>query len=305
MTATAETPSADWRARCEVLLANALPAESDPTALAAAMRYSLLGGGKRIRPQLVYAAATACGGQACGGHACGGHGAATDRAAMAVEMVHAYSLIHDDLPAMDDDDLRRGRPTCHRAFGEAVAILAGDALQALAFATLARIDDLSADLVLAMVRRLAEAAGGSGMVLGQALDLAATGKHLELPALETLHRRKTGDLIAASVGLGALSTGCREPGLLRALEDYAANLGLAFQVRDDLLDEEQPTEVLGKRNGADRALGKATYVSLLGVAGARAALAQLHARALTAIAHLDARARPLRDLADYAVTRSH
>lgn len=285
----------DWRARCESLLAAALPPEDGAASLAAAMRYSLLGGGKRIRPQLVYAAAATCGAVR----------AATDRAAAAVEMVHAYSLIHDDLPAMDDDDLRRGRPTCHRVFGEAMAILAGDALQTLAFATLAEIDDLPADLVLAMVRRLAGAAGGSGMVLGQALDLAATGKHLEPAALETMHRRKTGDLIAASVALGALSTAGRDPELLRALEAYAANLGLAFQVRDDLLDEEQPTEVLGKRNGADRVLGKATYVSLLGVTGARATLGQLHARALAAIAHLDARAQPLRILADYAVTRSH
>jgi len=285
----------DWRRRCQATLAAALPAENGGTSLPAAMRYSLLGGGKLIRPCLVYAAAQAI----------GVSGAATDRAAAAVEMMHAYSLIHDDLPAMDDDDLRRGRPTCHRVFGEAVAILAGDALQALAFAELARIDDLAPALVVAMVARLAAAAGGEGMVLGQALDLAATGNTLDPAALETVHRRKTGDLIAASVVLGALSTGRRDPEQLQALEDYAAHLGLAFQVRDDLLDEEQSTEVLGKRNGADRALGKATYVSLLGAAAARTALVELHGRARAAIAHFDGGAEALRALADYAVNRGH
>lgn len=289
------TPPPDWRARCEALLSAALPSTEVAGDLAAAMGYSLLGGGKRIRPGLVQAAAEAT----------GIPGTATDRAAAAVEMIHAYSLIHDDLPAMDDDDLRRGRPTCHRVFGEATAILAGDALQALAFAELARIDDLPPALVLAMVRRLAAAAGGEGMVLGQALDLAATGGTLDLPALETMHRRKTGDLIAASVVLGALSTGTDDTDVLQALEAYAAPLGLAFQVRDDLLDVEQSTAVLGKRNGADRAQGKVTYVSLLGLTEARAVLHRLHAQALAALAPFDARAGALRALADYAVTRSH
>lgn len=284
-----------WRQRCLATLAAALPADNAGTPLPAAMRYSLLGGGKLIRPCLVYAAARAV----------GVPGPATDRAAAAVEMMHAYSLIHDDLPAMDDDDLRRGRPTCHRVFGEAVAILAGDALQALAFAELARIDDLPSALVVAMVARLAGATGGEGMVLGQALDLAATGNTLDLGALETVHRHKTGDLIAASVVLGALSTGQRDPEQLQALEDYAAHLGLAFQVRDDLLDEEQSTEVLGKRSGADRALGKATYVSLLGTAAARAALAELHGRARAAVARFGDSAEALRILADYAVHRDH
>ena len=294
MTALGDEPFAGWRARCESLLGSALPDETH-SRLAAAMRYSLLGGGKRIRPCLVYAAA----------HATGIPGAATDRAAVAVEMIHAYSLIHDDLPAMDDDDLRRGRPTCHLVFGEALAILAGDALQTLAFAQLANISELPASRVLDMISRLATAAGGEGMALGQALDLEATGTLPDRAALERIHRRKTGDLITASVQLGALSTGFAEPATLAALTEYAEHLGLAFQVRDDLLDEEQPTAVLGKPQGADRARGKATYVSLLGIEGARAALAELHDRCLGAIAGCDARAAGLRRLAAYGVQRRH
>lgn len=293
MTASTADPLQEWQARSESLLAAALPADGR-SRLTAAMRYALLGGGKRIRPCLVYAAADAAGRPR----------AATDRAAAAVEMIHAYSLIHDDLPAMDDDDLRRGRPTCHLVFGEALAILAGDALQSLAFAELAAIDDLPAPLVLDMVARLAAAAGGAGMALGQALDLEATGERPKLAALETIHRRKTGDLITASVLLGALSTGTREPGLLESLSRYAEALGLAFQVRDDLLDEEQTTAVLGKRSGADRERGKATYVSLLGSEGARAVLADLHSCCLTALDGCGADTRGLRHLADYAVRRT-
>jgi geranylgeranyl pyrophosphate synthase len=294
VTASTADPLQEWRARSESLLAAALPADGR-SRLAAAMRYALLGGGKRIRPCLVYAAAAAAGRPR----------AATDRVAAAVEMIHAYSLIHDDLPAMDDDDLRRGRPTCHLVFGEALAILAGDALQSLAFAELAAIDDLPAALTLDMIARLAAAAGGAGMALGQALDLEATGERPELAALETIHRRKTGDLITASVLLGALSTGTREPGLLEALARYAEALGLAFQVRDDLLDEEQTTAVLGKRSGADRERDKATYVSLLGAEGARAVLADLHTRCLAALAGCGADTQGLRHLADYAVQRTH
>ncbi|MFZ5653535.1 MAG: polyprenyl synthetase family protein [Pseudomonadota bacterium] len=294
MTALPDDPFADWRARCEARLDSALPAATH-SRLAAAMRYSLLGGGKRIRPCLVYAAACATGDPA----------AATDRAAAAVEMIHAYSLIHDDLPAMDDDDLRRGRPTCHLVFGEALAILAGDALQTLAFAELAKISDLPAARVLEMIALLAAAAGGEGMALGQALDLEATGTLPGRAALERIHRRKTGDLIAASVLLGALSTGVAEPAALAGLKEYADHLGLAFQVRDDLLDEEQSTAVLGKPQGANRARGKATYVSLLGSAGARAALAELHERCVQAVAGFGPRAEGLRRLAAYAVQRSH
>ena len=289
------------RARLEPQLAAALTADrapssgpdADPPPLIAAMAHSLLGGGKRLRPCLAYAAAAAAGEPS----------AATDRVAVAVELLHTYSLIHDDLPAMDDDDLRRGRPTCHLVFGEAMAILAGDALQALAFTQLSAIDSLPAHATLRLIRRLAHAVGAQGMVLGQAMDLQATGKKLDRGALETMHRRKTGDLIAASVVMGAISTGTEDATLLAALDDYGHQLGLAFQVRDDLLDAEESTATLGKHSGADQRLEKATFVTLLGPEAARASLRELHARSLAAIAHLGARAEALRQLADYAVVR--
>ncbi|MGD9984980.1 MAG: polyprenyl synthetase family protein [Porticoccaceae bacterium] len=289
------------RARLEPRLAATLAADrspsyvpdTDPPPLIAAMEHSLLGGGKRLRPCLAYAAAAAAGEPS----------AATDQVAVAVELLHTYSLIHDDLPAMDDDDLRRGRPACHRVFGEAMAILAGDALQALAFTQLSAIDSLPAQATLRLIQRLAHAAGAQGMVLGQAMDLQATGKKLDRSALETMHRRKTGDLIAASVVMGAISVGTEDAALLAALDAYGHQLGLAFQVRDDLLDAEESTVTLGKHSGADQRLGKATFVTLLGPEAARASLRELHARGLAAIAHLDARAEPLRQLADYAVAR--
>lgn len=270
---------------------------ASPPPLIAAMEHSLLGGGKRLRPCLAYAAAAAA------AAAAGAPSAATDQVAVAVELLHTYSLIHDDLPAMDDDDLRRGRPTCHRVFGEAMAILAGDALQALAFAQLSAIDSLPASTTLRLIQRLAQAAGAQGMVLGQAMDLQATGKKLDRHTLEIMHRRKTGDLIAASVVMGAISAGTEDTALLAALDDYGHQLGLAFQVRDDLLDAEETTATLGKHSGADQRLHKATFVTLLGPDEARASLRELHARSLAAIAHLDARAKPLRQLADYAVVR--
>lgn len=289
------------RARLEPRLAATLATDralapvpdTNPPPLIAAMEHSLLGGGKRLRPCLAYAAAAAAGAPS----------AATDQVAVAVELLHTYSLIHDDLPAMDDDDLRRGRPTCHRVFGEAMAILAGDALQALAFAQLSAIDSLPASTTLRLIQRLARAAGAQGMVLGQAMDLQATGKRLGRHTLEIMHRRKTGDLIAASVVMGAISAGTEDTALLAALDDYGHQLGLAFQVRDDLLDAEETTATLGKHSGADQRLHKATFVTLLGPDEARASLRELHARSLAAIAHLDARAEPLRQLADYAVVR--
>lgn len=301
MTGTLTGFLAECRARLEPQLAAALTADcatlSVPDAnrppLFAAMAHSLLGGGKRLRPSLVYAAA-AVAGEAT---------AATDRVAVAVELLHTYSLIHDDLPAMDDDDLRRGRPTCHRVFGEAMAILAGDALQALAFTQLSAIDSLPAQTTVRLIQRLAHAAGAQGMVLGQAMDLEATGKKLDRSALETMHRRKTGDLIAASVVMGAISTGTGDAVLLAALDDYGHQLGLAFQVRDDLLDAEETTATLGKHSGADQRLDKATFVTLLGPDEAHASLHELHARSLAAITHLGARAELLRQLADYAVVR--
>lgn len=300
MTGTLADFLAACRARLEPRLAAALTSDgsspasdADPSPLAAAMAHSLLAGGKRLRPCLAYAAAAAAGGAT----------AATDQVAVAVELLHTYSLIHDDLPAMDDDDLRRGRPTCHRVFGEAMAILAGDALQALAFAQLGAIDSLSAPAALRLVQRLARAAGPWGMVLGQTIDLNATGKKLDRLALETMHHRKTGDLIAASVVMGAISAGCQDDALLMALEDYGRQLGLAFQVRDDLLDAEGNAAILGKDCGTDQRLDKATFVTVLGADAARASLRELHQRCRSAIAHLDARAEPLRQLADYTVSR--
>ena len=249
---------ADWTARADALLDALLPAaDAVPARLHAAMRHAALGGGKRIRPLLVYAS----------GHACGGALDTLDHAAAAVELIHAYSLVHDDLPAMDDDDLRRGQPTVHIAFDEATAILAGDGLQALAFAALAR-SRLPAERVVAMLQTLADAAGAPGMVGGQSLDLDAVGAHLDEAALSAMHARKTGALIRASVRLGALAAAADEPSLQR-LDRFASALGLAFQIRDDLLDVEASSSQLGKTAGKDAAADKPTYVSMLGLDGAR------------------------------------
>ena len=203
-----------------------------------------------------------------------------DPAAAAVELIHCYSLVHDDLPAMDDDDLRRGRPTCHKAFDEATAILVGDALETLAFTVLTSHDQpWSAENRLATVKTLAEAAGAAGMVGGQMLDIEAENQSISLEELENLHRLKTGALIRASVHLGALAAGCQQQILLTKLDQFAAMIGLAFQVQDDLLDVESTTEVLGKRAGADEALNKSTYPSLLGIAATKQHLHGLYEQA--------------------------
>jgi len=285
-------------ARADDVLARALPDESQPPVeLHRAMRYAVLGGGKRLRPLLVYAA----------GLAFGAPFGRLDSSASAVEIIHAYSLVHDDLPAMDDDDLRRGRPTCHVAFGEAMAILAGDALQALAFEVLASDAALAVDPVvhLAMLRTLATACGSHGMAGGQAFDLAAVGKTLSADELERMHVHKTGALIRASVRLGALAAGCNDERILAALETYGHSIGLAFQIRDDLLDIEADTSQLGKTAGKDVAANKPTYPAILGVEASRAELATLTARALDAIAGLDAHADRLRDLARFVAIRSN
>lgn len=260
-----------------------------------AMSYSLLGGGKRIRPALCLAAARAMGQD-------------PSRAlvpACAVEAIHAYSLVHDDLPAMDDDDLRRGRPTVHIAFDEATAILAGDALQACAFDWLALAPALSDSTRLTMISELARASGQAGMVGGQAIDLASVGKTLTIDALETMHRHKTGALIEASVRLGAMTADPVSDDQLERLTDYARALGLAFQVQDDLLDIEGDTEVIGKPQGSDLARDKPTYPALLGVDGARAHLATLLNRALERLDTFGADADPLRAIANYIVVRSY
>ncbi|HAZ60309.1 MAG TPA: (2E,6E)-farnesyl diphosphate synthase [Gammaproteobacteria bacterium] len=282
--------------RIETVLSECLPpAITPPTRLHEAMRYVVLGGGKRVRPFLVYAT----------GSAFGGSLRDLDAAAAAVELIHAYSLVHDDLPAMDDDDLRRGQPTCHRAYDEATAILVGDGLQALAFELLAfgTPATLPPEQRLRMLQVLAHAAGSLGMVGGQAIDLYATGSALTLPQLEDMHRRKTGALITAAVQLGALASPRIRDFELDALDRYARAIGLAFQVRDDLLDIEASTSDLGKPQGSDERQGKATYPRLLGLEGARATLATLHATALTALQELTTPTTELRTLADYIVAR--
>ncbi len=282
-------------AQADVVLARLLPADTQPPeALHRAMRYALLGGGKRLRPLLVYAA----------GLALGTTLEKLDAAAAAVEIIHAYSLVHDDLPAMDDDDLRRGRPTCHIAFGEATAILAGDALQALAFEVLAH-DASGHDLQshIEMLRVLAAACGSHGMAGGQAFDLEGVGKKLSLEQLERMHTHKTGALIRASVQLGALAAGNRDEAIRNALEHYGYCIGLAFQIRDDILDVEGDTAVIGKRQGADQARDKPTYPALLGLDESRLRLQQLTDQALAAIAPLGDAGKHLHDLARFVADR--
>ncbi|PAU85741.1 (2E,6E)-farnesyl diphosphate synthase [Pseudomonas sp. WN033] len=261
--------------------------------LFSAMRYSVTIGGKRVRPLLAYAACEALNGQP----------AQADAVAGAVELIHAYSLIHDDLPAMDNDDLRRGQPTCHKAFDEATAILAGDALQALAFGWLASLGEYAPATRLHMVQILAHAAGPQGMVGGQAIDLGAVGEKLDLATLESMHRHKTGALISASVQLGALASGQASEPQLKALAQYAESIGLAFQVQDDILDIESDTSVLGKRQGADLARDKPTYPALLGLQGARDLASQLRDQALDSLSGFGTGAERLRQLADYIVQR--
>lgn len=288
----------DYRARIEAVLDRALPIpEAGSQRLTEAMRYSVLGGGKRLRPTLVYTAGVALGASLD----------ALDDPAAAVELIHVYSLVHDDLPAMDDDDLRRGRPSCHRAFDEATAILAGDALQALAFEILAGPESLAEPEALrrlTMCRLLAHRIGTVGMAGGQAIDLESVGKRIDLAALQDMHRRKTGALIEASVLLGAVAAGVTSGPAYRALQDYSAAIGLAFQIQDDILDVTGTTDAIGKIAGADAALDKPTYTSLLGLDGARRAAAEQHDRALAAVAPLGAVGQGLAKLADFVVGRA-
>lgn len=283
------------RAEIDQQLADYMDQASASQRLQDAMRYGLLGGGKRIRPALCLAAAEAVGGQRQIALA----------PACALEMIHAYSLMHDDLPAMDDDNLRRGRATVHIAFGESSAILAGDALQAEAFRVLATAPRLGPETVLTMVQILATACGAKGMVGGQAIDLESVARTLTLEQLENMHRHKTGALIEASVQLGALAGGATDATLLDALARYARALGLAFQVQDDLLDIEGDTQVIGKTQGSDIARSKPTYPALLGPEGAREHLARLLAEAHDSLHGLDIQADALHAMADYVVARSH
>jgi farnesyl diphosphate synthase len=284
-----------YQARCEIALDRWLPpASQPPTKLHEAMRYSVLGGGKRVRPLLVYFT----------GEAVGANVEALDAPAVAVELIHAYSLVHDDLPAMDNDDLRRGRPTNHKVFGEAMAILAGDALQAHALQVIgiATEGDLTPAQRLAMINTLAGASGSLGMAGGQALDLGAVGKQLTLAELENMHLHKTGALIRASVRMGALAADTNEVTLAR-LDDYARCIGLAFQVQDDILDVEGETATIGKPQGSDIARNKPTYPNLLGMGAAKAVAERLYKEAISAIELLGPSGDNLRAMADYIVRR--
>lgn len=293
----------DVRGKTDSALTDLL--ESDDNApqyrLNQAMRYAVLNGGKRVRPALCFAAAIAA--NAASGDEGLLQDAAVLGAACAVEMVHAYSLVHDDLPAMDDDDLRRGKPTTHIAFDEPTAILAGDALQTKAFELLANSPHLSAENKVACIQQLAESAGERGMCGGQMVDLEAVGKSPSLEDLSLMHEMKTGALIRASVLMGAIASGTRDTTALEALASYAGVAGLAFQVKDDILDATADTETLGKRQGADAERNKPTYVSHLGLEGAETRLNELYRQALDALAVFGSAANQLINLTDYIVQR--
>jgi farnesyl diphosphate synthase len=288
--------AAGYRDRVDAALDRWLPNDTvHPQRLHASMRYAVMGGGKRIRPLLVYAT----------GEALAVPPERLDGPACAVELIHAYSLVHDDLPAMDDDDLRRGRPTCHRAFDEATALLAGDALQSLAFYVLAHDPDMVGDSHhrLRMVETLASASGSRGMAGGQAIDLNAVGTKIGITELEDMHIHKTGALIRACVQLGGLSCEGVESKRLERLDHYAKCIGLAFQIQDDILDVTGSTETLGKQQGADMALDKPTYPALLGLDGARERARDLYNSAVADLEELGPDANLLREIAAYIVER--
>ena len=274
---------------------NGASPESPPNLIQAA-RYSLEIGGKRIRPMLILFSARAVGVESTA--------SGLDHLTCAIELIHTYSLIHDDLPAMDDDDLRRGRPSLHKAYDEATAILVGDGLQARAFELLADAPGLSAEQRIAMVKVLARAAGPAGMVGGQFIDIQATNSDMTLDDLKTMHSLKTGALIRASLALGGIAAGASAQ-QLSALDEYGTHIGLAFQVVDDILDVEGDTVTLGKTQGKDSEANKPTYVKLLGLAGAKAEAGRLLQLALDALAGFGDSADHLRDLARYIVKRDH
>jgi len=282
------------QAGAESALDRFLPAASlVPTKLHEAMRYTVLGGGKRVRPLLVHAAGALFGAELD----------ALARAASAVEMIHAYSLVHDDMPCMDDDDLRRGKPTVHVAYDEATALLVGDALQAQAFEVLAGTTTAPAARVVTMLRLLAEAAGSAGMCGGQAIDLDSVGINLTLEQLERMHQLKTGAMLRVSVLLGALAGRDLAPHELEALRAYSRAIGLAFQVVDDVLDATEDSATLGKTAGKDAAANKPTYVSILGLEPSKALAEQLRQQAHDALAPFGEQALRLREIADLIVQR--
>ncbi len=285
-----------WRQRVDQALDRCLPPEDTlPFRLHRAMRYAVFNGGKRIRPALVYAT----------GEAVGADPDLLDAPACAVELIHAYSLVHDDLPAMDDDDLRRGQPTVHRAFDEATAILAGDALQALALQVLVHRPAVAADRALEMADTLCRAAGSRGMAGGQAIDLEAVGRTLSAAELENMHIHKTGALIRASVRLGALCALPPDSDLLHRLDHYAKCIGLAFQIQDDVLDVAGDTARLGKASGADRRRNKPTYPEIMGLDAARELARELVDDAVASLDALGDRARALTAIARYVIHRDH
>jgi farnesyl diphosphate synthase len=293
---TIENHLQQWQSQVAQLLETRLPQpETMPHTLHQAMRYGALNGGKRVRPILVYAV----------GEALGANIDDLNAPALAVELIHCYSLVHDDLPAMDDDDLRRGKPTCHIEFNEATAILAGDALHTQAFQELSSFEfsPQAQPQQLEMISILAEASGSQGMGGGQAIDLESTQKAIDLAMLENMHRMKTGALIKASVLLGALCAGPLKQKERQALNDFADAIGLAFQVKDDILDIESDTETLGKPQGSDLAKDKSTYPALLGIEGSRRKLTDLLQLALQALAELPYNTQLLADLAKFIVHR--
>jgi geranylgeranyl pyrophosphate synthase len=295
---TFESLIENYQQRVDAALEHWLPDEAvNPTQLHGAMRYAVLAPGKRVRPILVYATAAALGIDL----------SRVDGTAAAVEIIHAYSLIHDDLPAMDDDDLRRGRPTCHRKFNEATAILAGDALQALAFYILSHDPEMTKDSAarLEMIEKLSLFSGSRGMAGGQAIDLAAVGKTLNIAELETMHIHKTGALIRTCIQLAALSTGKLNRQQFKALDSYAKCIGLSFQVQDDILDVTGDTETLGKTQGADIARNKPTYPSIIGLEASQEKAQELHQLALQAISIFGEEADILRYISAWFVERKH
>lgn len=294
--ASAQTAFNTWtlahQHRCEQALSRVLPAADIlPARLHEAMRYAALGGGKRVRALLCYAAAELAGAE---NHA-------ADASACAVELIHAFSLVHDDMPCMDDDDLRRGKPSCHKQYDDATALLVGDALQSLAFEALAVTGHTHA---LQQVQLLAQATGSRGMCGGQSIDLQSTGQHLSMATLETMHQYKTGALIRAASMLGAYAAQHVTQDVLTTLDQYSRNMGLAFQVVDDILDATADTETLGKTAGKDQAQDKSTYVSLLGIDAARDLVKQLYTDTQQALSGYGKAADPLRGIAQFICERS-
>jgi farnesyl diphosphate synthase len=288
----------EYKQRVDLALEHWLPADTlNPVSLHQAMRYSVLGSGKRVRPVLVYATASTLGIPL----------EKVDGIAAAIEIIHAYSLIHDDLPAMDDDDLRRGKPTCHKQFDEATAILAGDALQALSFYILTHDPEMTSDASrrLEMIEKLALFSGSRGMAGGQAIDLASVGKEINITELETMHIHKTGALIRTCIQTAALTSDTITDTHFEALDCYAKKIGLSFQVQDDILDVISDTETLGKPQGSDAGLDKPTFPAIMGLQPAREKALELHQQALEAINCFGAEADILRSISHWFVQRRH